>query len=158
MPGHTKRQKQLGAAREAKCQKKESGISQISQSAAWNDDDVDRPDLNCDENSNNEVGISELVEEYTRNWVSDLNRDDLLSLSIVSMIQLKMTDQGKYQRTGVQWHNEELTKLAVWENKVVYIFNHLQIGKTQIMVLSWNFHVKWVLKPLENGCASWALA
>lgn len=32
------------------------------------DDDVDPPDPSCDENSD-EVDVSELVEEYTKEWV-----------------------------------------------------------------------------------------
>ena len=125
------------------------------------DGDVDLPDSSCDENSDDEVDVSELVEEYTQEWVNGLDRDDM-SLSItlhhllVVKLQLKKTDaskliteligkgertvrewratftankgsfpdilQGKYQRTGVLWHNEELNKLAMWyvrENKVV---------------------------------------
>lgn len=199
MPGRSKRQKQLGAAREAKRQKREGGNSQDSQSdedlqpeqeSGQSDDDADPSDLDCDENSDDEVDISELVEEYTRDWVDGLDRDDLMSLSIalynllVSKLQLKKTDaskfiaeligkgertirewratftankgsfpdtsQGKYQRTGVLWHNEELNKLAtryVRENKVVK-------GRPNMRLQSFTNWVNQILLPnhgLEPG-------
>lgn len=64
------------------------------------DGDVDLPDSSCDENSDDEVDVSKLVEEYTQEWVNGLDRDDM-SLSIalhhllVVKLQLKKTDASK---------------------------------------------------------------
>ena len=95
MPRRSKRQKQLGAAREAKRQKREGGNSQGSQSdedlqpeqesGQSDDDSCGSSDLDCDENSDDEVDISELVEEYTRDWVDGLDRDDLMSLLLYTI-------------------------------------------------------------------------
>ena len=107
--------------------------------------------------------IDDLIEVHARDWMDGLDRDDLMSLTIillVSMLKKKITDisqliaeltgkgeencstmearaqfftnkesfpdsfQGKYQRTGVLWHKEEMNKLVTpyihaQENKVV---------------------------------------
>ena len=92
------------------------------------------------------------IHTYSQEWVESLDRDDLLSLSIllwyllVNVLQFQLTEaaklignvigksdrtvrewratfianegefpdtmQGKYQREGVLWHNEELNKIA----------------------------------------------
>ena len=205
MPGRSKRQKQLEEAREAKCQKRKADTSQDSNpgEAAQPDQvserdgndsstapSTDPSDHDKEENSDGEVDSQYLIEEYTRNWVDNLDRDDLKSLSIalhhllVTKLQLKKTDasvliaeitgkgertvrewratftankgsfpdtlQGKYQRTGVLWQNEELNKLAtryVRENRVVK-------GQPNMRLQSFTYWVNEALLPnhgLEPG-------
>ena len=92
VPGRSKRQKQLEAAREAKHCKREAESLQDShpeedlepeQETGQSDDPLTDPsDPNNEENPGDVVEIDELVEEYTRNWVDNLDRDDSMSLSI----------------------------------------------------------------------------
>lgn len=127
--------------------------------------------------------VNELVEDYAKDWVNSLDRDDLRSLSIllhyllVCLLQLGATDasrwiadvigkcertirdwrasfiaskgsfpntmQGRYQRTGVLWHNKELNELAtryVRENRVVK-------GKPNLNLQSFTVWVNTVLLP-----------
>ena len=133
MPGRSKRQLQLEAAREAKHQRKEEEDSQPeadllpseNESAPASATDVPGPttvtsddpgpsNVSTDETP---VDVSDLVEEYTRDWIEGLDRDDLMSLSIalhhllVTMLQLKKTDAskliaeltGKGERTVREW-------------------------------------------------------
>ena len=206
MPGRTKRQMQLEAAREAKRQRKEeedsrpeadllpsenesvpASATDVPGPTVATSDDPGPSNVSTDETS---VDISDLVEEYTRDWIDGLDRDDLMSLSIalhhllVTMLQLKKIDaskliaeltgkgertvrewratftanngsfpdtlQGKYQRTGVLWHNEELNKLVtryVRENKAVK-------GKPNMRLQSFTNWVNQALLPnhgLEPG-------
>ena len=124
--------------------------------------------------------VNAFIEDYARDWVNGLDRDDLRSLSIyllVCLLQLGATDaskwiadvsgkcertirewratfvankgsfpdtmQGRYQRTGVLWHNEELNELAtqyVRENRVIK-------GKPNLNLQSFTAWVNSVLLP-----------
>ena len=88
---------------------------------ASGDDEPGPSNVSSEENP---VDISDLVEEYTREWVDGLDRDDLMSLSIalhhllVTVLQLKKTDAykliaeliGKRERTV---RNGELPSLLL---------------------------------------------
>ena len=54
---------------------------QQEESVPQNDGDVDLPDSSCDENFDDEIDVSKLVEEYTKEWVNGLNRDDMMSIN-----------------------------------------------------------------------------
>ena len=127
--------------------------------------------------------VNAFIEDYARDLVNGLDRDDLRSLSIllhyllVCLLQLGATDaskwiadvsgkcertirewratfvankgsfpdtmQGRYQRTGVLWHNEELNELAtryVRENRVIK-------GKPNLNLQSFTAWVNSVLLP-----------
>ena len=159
MPPKSKRKLQLEIARQSKRNKEESGSSidsgerrsstiEIIPSFSDYDSEDDSTFDPEDEDFDEEVNIH----TYSQEWVESLDRDDLLSLSIllwylvVGVLHFQLTEaakvigsvlgksdrtvrewrstfignkgefpdtlQGKYQREGVLWQNEELNKLA----------------------------------------------
>ena len=147
MPWPSKRKRQLRCARNVKRQKQQ-----------LRNPPEERQDTESEDDAADEVDI----EEYARDWVNSLDRDDLKSLSVllhyllVCLLRMGVTDaskwiadltgkcertirewratfiknkgsfpdtlQGRYQRSGVLWQNEELNELAtnyVRENRVV---------------------------------------
>ena len=168
MPWISKRKKQLQKARESKRQKlqepenqdpeqergEEETLGSLSDYESEKDDDF--------EPENEELDVETMIHLYSNEWIDDLHRDDLMSLTIVlhhllvttlhfpltraSQVIAELigksdrtvrdwratflgnsgsfpeTLQGKYQRTGVLWQNEELNKKAcefVRANKAV---------------------------------------
>ena len=155
MPYLSKRKKQLQKARENKRQKLQEGdpeqgsegeedVNSLSDYESENDDDFEPESEVLDDET--------MIHLYSTEWINDLHRDDLMSLTIVlhhllvTTLQFPMTRasqiiadlvgksdrtvrewratflansgsfpetlQGKYQRTGVLWQNEELNKKA----------------------------------------------
>ena len=180
--GRSKRQKHLEAA---KCQKEEYSQPEEhlspSEHATWCS-----PTANDAGFFSVRVDESDLVEVYARDWIDGLDLMSLsiaLHRLLVTVLQppssslslpgkerelfrkgdvpsLLITDtlQGKYQRSGVLWQNEQLNKLAtryVRENKAVKGKRHGWIKLSYLIIVSSrDIHEKWAARLPGNGCTN----